>query len=277
MNKEERDDISMEDKQSIQTTNNIKKGTGITGSTLKIIAIAIMLIDHIGAVILTRALIQRGLMNATDPETLSVFLESNAVLYYTCPIFRQIGRIAFPIFCFLLVQGFLHTHNLKKYLGRLFLFALISELPFDLAFSGKLFNWSHQNVFFTLFFGILAIAGIRLAEQKKEWHIIWRVLFSMLVVGVCVVAVSLLKPDYDILGVLAIVIIYLFRRRKTLAVGIGCAVLMEIAVFISLIPIHLYNGERGRSVKWLFYLFYPVHILVLYLISCAMGLGQVML
>lgn len=250
---------------------------GITGSTLKLIAIASMLIDHIGAVILERMLMQNGMLAAIDAETLDSFLETNAGLYDTYVVLRLIGRIAFPIFCFLLVQGFLHTHDLKKYLSRLFLFALISELPFDLAFSGKLFDWGYQNVFFTLSFGILTIAGIHKVEEKKEWNRIWRAASCLLIVALCLGAVTLLKTDYDMLGVSAIVVIYLFRQNKTMSVGIGCAVLMEIPAFVSLILIYLYNGQRGRSLKWFFYLFYPVHILVLYLVSCALGLGHVIL
>lgn len=257
----------------ITDTRNIFK-KGITGSTLKIIAITSMFFDHIGSIILERALVLGGMLDVVDAQSESAFLEANGDLYNTYFALKMIGRIAFPIFCFLTVEGFLHTSNLKKYLSRMLLFAFISEVPFDLAFFGVPFYWEYQNVFFTLFFGILAIAGIRLAEQKKEWNIVWRVLFSLLTAGLCMGAAYIFKTDYDISGVLVIVAIYLFRRRKTLSVGLGCILLKEIAAFASLIPIFLYNGKRGRNIKWVFYLFYPVHIILLYLLSWLLGLGH---
>lgn len=262
--------------EAIQTVNIEKPRTkGISGSTLKIIAIVSMLIDHIGAIILERMLILKGMPEAVDSRLFNAFIEANASLYYTDIVFRMIGRIALPIFCFLLVEGFLYTHNLKKYLTRLFIFALISEIPFNLAFFGRFFEWGYQNIFFTLFLGILAIAGLRMAEEKKQWSMIGRVLFGFLSVGIGIGAAMLLKTDYNMFGVITIIIIYLFRRRKILGVGIGCAILMEPTAFISLIPIYLYNGTRGINLKWIFYLFYPVHILLLYLIACALGLGHV--
>lgn len=205
------------------------------------------------------------------------FMQAYGGWYYAEEILRMLGRIAFPIFCFLLVQGLLHTHNLKKYLGRLFLFALISELPYNLALSGTLFLGGYQNVYFTLFFGVLALVGIRLAEEKKSWHMVWRVLFALLAVGLCAGTAVLLKADYHMFGVFITAILYLLRRKKMLAMGVSCAVLMEIPAFLSLLPVRFYNGQRGSNIKWLFYLFYPAHILMLYLLACALGLGQISL
>ena len=103
---------------------------GLSGSTLKIIEMVTMLIDHIGAAVLARMIIA-----------------GNADLYDAYRTLRMIGRIAFPIFCFLLIEGFQHTKNAKKYAERLFLFAAISEIPFDLAFSAKVLEFQYQNVF----------------------------------------------------------------------------------------------------------------------------------
>lgn len=251
----------------LHSLQNIYKN-GISGSTLKIIAIVTMVIDHIGAIILERMLIERGILEVTATQV-SAFLEVNGVLYYTDIILRTIGRISFPIFCFLIVQGFLHTHNLKKYLIRILVFAFVSEIPFDLAFSNSFIDLQYQNIFFTLFFGILAMSAIQIAEQKKEWNIINRVVFGILSIGLCIIAVKFLKTDYDIYGVLVIVIMYIFKRWKTLSAGLGCVALMSgIPPFVSLVPIHLYNGKKGRNIKWLFYLFYPIHIILLYLASC---------
>ena len=122
---------------------NVKQ-QGISGYWLKVIAVVSMLIDHTSAVIL---------------EQISG-LENPAFLM------RIIGRLAFPIYCFLLVEGFYHTRSRAKYAGRLFLFALISEVPFDLAFSRRMCDFSSSNVFFTLLFGLLVIWGVEGIKQK---------------------------------------------------------------------------------------------------------------
>ena len=128
----------------------MEKKKGISGSTLKMIAIVTMLIDHIGAAVLARLLMVNGLgeLDQTNADAIMQWLSANGALYWTYTIMRMIGRVAFPIFCFLLVEGFLHTHDVKKYAMRLGLFALLSEIPFDLAFSSKILEFNYQNVFF---------------------------------------------------------------------------------------------------------------------------------
>ena len=116
----------------------IQEKRGISSAVLKNIAVVTMLIDHIGAVIVTRLLIRNGLYEAmANQEAYTAWMGQNGGMYGIYMAMRIIGRFAFPIYCFLLVEGFQKTHNVKKYLGRMFLFALISEVPFDLAFSGK--------------------------------------------------------------------------------------------------------------------------------------------
>lgn len=220
--------------------------SGITGSTLKLIALVSMLLDHIGAV-----------------------LTAAPVPYYAL---RLIGRIAFPIFCFLLVEGFLHTKNLTKYAIRLFLFALISEIPFDLAFHHTLFYNEFQNVFFTLLIGLMVIAALHRLElffaDKSLAYLICRAV--VLVTGMA--AAWFLKTDYSYFGVLAIALLYTFCMKKTSAAAAACFFLcfsspMEITAFIAVPLIGVYNGNRGLALKYVFYFFYPVHLLILYLIS----------
>ena len=124
---------------------------GISGSTLKIIALVTMLTDHIGAAIIEPVLIQKAERMHIQWGSYSDLILIDKTLGTAYIAMRYIGRIAFPIFCFLLVEGFLHTRNVRRYAFRLFLFALISEIPFDLAFHHQLFCMDYQNVFFTLF------------------------------------------------------------------------------------------------------------------------------
>lgn len=223
------------------------KKNGISGSALKIFAIFAMLIDHIGA----------------------IFLQPTSDTYYA---FRLVGRIAFPIFCFLLVQGFFHTKNLLGYFLRLFLFALISEIPFDLAFSHVLFDRNDQNVFFTLLIGLMTISCME--RVTKEFSDMPNI---CLICHVCITITGMLsawylKTDYGEIGVLSIVVLYIFHTNRQLASGISCLILcflsrMEISSLASIPLILSYNGKRGISLKYVFYLFYPAHLLFLYILK----------
>jgi len=247
---------------------------GISGSTLKMVAIIAMALDHVGAVVLARVLLKggNGLVGLTQVD-MGVFR-----IYFAL---RLIGRLGFPIFCYLLIEGFQHTRNVKRYAGRLFLFALASEIPFDLGFSGDLFYLGYQNVFFTLLIGLLVIAGFRYA-QGKQWNQALRIIFCLGVLSTGTLTAMYLRTDYGAVGVITIAAMYLCRKNKMLEAGVGCVALtvmqfIEVTSFFILIPIKMYNGKRGWNMKWFFYAFYPVHIFLLYLVACAMGLGQVKL
>lgn len=131
-------------------TQRVKKG--IPGSTLKWIAIIAMLIDHTGAILLESQIMKEGTLE----------IEAIFVIDF---IMRLIGRFGFPIFAFLLVEGFTHTRSVKKYALNLSLFALISELPFNLGFSGTLFYPGYQNVFFTLAIAVVTLTGVQYVEE----------------------------------------------------------------------------------------------------------------
>lgn len=239
------------------------KKFGITGSTLKLIAIISMLIDHIGAAIYERYLWSNSYF--LTHETWMGLTENQ--LYLLDMVHRSIGRIAFPIFCFLLVEGFLHTRDRWKYGGRLFAFALISEIPFDLAFQGQILELSYQNVFFTLFCGFVGIWayevwGVRLSGKPGLSLLPWGAL------PLSMAAAYLIRCDYSYFGVFFIFLMYLCRGKNALRnIAGSIAVAWELPAPLAFIPIQLYNGQRGWKLKYLFYLFYPVHLLVLYGVS----------
>lgn len=147
-----------------------QRKSGISGSTLKLIAIFTMMIDHTAATILEKTLIARGMfkLDPTDASATMQFYADNGLIYAADMIMRLIGRIAFPIFCFLLIEGFMHTRNVTKYAIRLALFAAISEIPFDLAFNNHILEYGYQNVFFTLLIGLLTLISFRCLQQKVE-------------------------------------------------------------------------------------------------------------
>lgn len=139
------------------------KKKGISGSTVKIIAVVAMLIDHIAATIMMRQIVGRGFMEVAESDSMSNLMQwlmENGVLFYGYELMRYIGRLGFPIFCFLLVEGFQKTRDVRKYALRLAAFALISEIPFDLANRGEVFYMGYQNVYFTLLLGLIALCGI---------------------------------------------------------------------------------------------------------------------
>lgn len=145
-----------------------KQKKGLYGSTLKLIAIAIMLLDHIGATIVERQMMANGFGMATTQEQINLLLENkiNILLAEGDNLLRLTGRLAFPLFAFLLTEGFQYTRNRKKYALRLALFALISEVPFDLATSGTVFHPTYQNVFFTLALGFIALCGMDALKKR---------------------------------------------------------------------------------------------------------------
>lgn len=230
----------------------------LSGSALKWIAIATMFIDHIGAFLISPFLIDHGVYPIISFSRAS---ELQGTPYYKFLllyiVFRLVGRLAFPIFTFLLVEGFLHTHNLKKYIFQLGIFALISEIPFDLAHSGLIFESSHQNVFFTLFIGLVCIAIFDKFEGVTDMR------FFVCIVGMYFS--EILNTDYSAMGVLAIFIFYYFRDKcKLKNISNGLIFSQQLTAPLALIPIYFYNGERGKQNKFFFYIFYPAHLILLF-------------
>lgn len=187
----------------------------LSGSGLKIIAMISMLTDHIAACVMERYMDSVGIEFNVMNQNGSVNL-----IYIIYFMMRLIGRLAFPIYIFLLVEGFLHTRSRVKYLVRLMIFSLVSEIPFDMAFqlepgevkSGRLFEFTYQNVFFTLAIGLLTIMVIEWMRQYVV-ETIPRFLFTCLITLLGMAVAFALKTDYDMSGVLAIVVAYAARTK----------------------------------------------------------------
>lgn len=228
---------------------------GISGSTLKLIAIITMLVDHTGATVI-RAILRHPAVTAS-PELRMLWQD----IYN---ISRDIGRIAFPIFCFLIVEGFLHTRNVKKYAMRLFLFALISEIPYDIALKGSWYYPDKQNVYFTLLIGLLVLMGIAFLTRGMTQH----VFLAILPIALGMWLANFIDTDYNFKGVFLIAILYLLQsNRLYLCMSGAAAVAWELPAPVGFLPVYLYNGTRGRQMKYFFYWFYPVHLMVLYVIA----------
>ena len=234
----------------------------LNASHLKIIAMVCMLLDHMWATVIP------------------------GNLWMTC-----VGRIAFPIFAFQVAEGYAHTKNFKKYLGRMFLFALISEIPYNLMAGGNWFHLFGQNVMFTF---CLALLLIRLIDKARGRHWALGLVVTLLGAFVGYWVGMFTFVDYYGYGILMVLVFWLFRKVRfgwlvTLAAMIYINFVMigglhlEFTLFgrdmlfaqqgfavLAMIPIGLYDGRRGLEHRWfqyLGYVFYPAHMLILALIA----------
>jgi traX family protein len=183
-------------------------------------------------------------------------------------ILNVIGRIAFPIFAFTLNEGYVHTRSLKKYLLRLFIFAVSIQMP------SILFGYDYpMNIFFTLFLGLLSICIFNLKKMN--------VILKIILIGFILFFSQKFKLDYGIYGILVIINFNIFRNNKFkilmnfLVLNIYNVIFpkvfdlpdTQLFSLISLVFIFMYNGEKGRSMKYFFYLFYPIHFFILEVIK----------
>ena len=191
----------------------------IDRSVLKWIAVLTMVIDHVGAILF--------------PDQIWM---------------RVIGRVAFPIYAYCLAEGFRYTSDYRRYLGRLALFAILSEIPFDLAFYGVPFSFAHQNVFFTLTLGLILLWVL---ERCREQLLLCAGAFAVL----CFLAQAL-HMDYGAGGLLMVFAFYLAQQGTSPWIGWGIFVFINLfgyaggvqwAAILALLPIGLYSGKAGKG------------------------------
>lgn len=230
---------------------------GINADQLRFLAMFFMLLDHMWATI----------------------VPGNIWMTY-------VGRLAFPIFAFQISEGFLHTSDRRRYEKRLLVFALLSEIPFDLMYGSTVFYPFHQNVLFTLLLGLLCCASLDRLRRERTWTALLRT-SAFLLLALSLAALGM--TDYSWRGVLTVVAFYVLRGFPGAMLAQAAALSLLYIFFFSgqtipifgwdfptqgfavcsLLPIWLYNGRRGnggRALQYAFYSFYPLHMLVLYLI-----------
>ena len=211
----------------------------IDRSVLKWIAVLTMVIDHVGAILF--------------PDQIWM---------------RVIGMVAFPVYAYCLAEGFRYTSDYRRYLGRLALFAILSEIPFDLAFYGVPFSFAHQNVFFTLTLGLILLWVL---ERCREQLLLCAGAFAVL----CFLAQAL-HMDYGAGGLLMVFAFYLAQQGTSPWIGWGIFVFINLfgyaggvqwAAILALLPIGLYSGKAGKKKQRFFYWIYPLHLLLLWVIE----------
>ena len=247
---------------------NEKKG-GISADWLKVIAMITMVIDHTGA-----------------------------VLFPGDALWRVVGRIAFPIYVWLLIMGFIHTSNVRKYILRMAIFSLISEIPFDLALTGSLYTFRWQNVFWTLTLSLIMLYFLeKILENKEEKQQRYVILQVGILIFSAMAIAEWLHFDYGCTGPALAAVFYFYAKyqKPSLLAGfflfclsyvldplfngyaqnvsvavhtVYASVNSELCGIIAVPLIGRYNGVRNwKRGKYLFYLFYPVHLMILYGIS----------
>lgn len=287
----------MEATTSLRSSNEniVETKQSLSATQLKVIALVTMLIDHIGAIIFPYFI--------KNADSLSIFITLEGMMV----ICRLVGRLSFPIFAFLIVNGFYHTKNRKNYLVRLSLFAIISEPFFDFASKSVWLELTHQNVFFTLALGLLAIWGYDHMRQDTKFNFV----SGLYVLTIGLIA-SNLRTDYNFYGILMIFLMYLFFENTArlswsivilnflfwggnlgmwpyipsiihdmygLSMTNKAGIVIQVLVYLEYIaqlfcllalwPISKYNGQKGTRQlnKYFFYSFYPLHLLILGLIG----------
>ena len=235
----------------MQNTNDTTpKHFDLSAAALHILAMLFMLMDHMWATVFP----------AQD--------------WLTC-----VGRVAFPIFAFMAVEGYFHTHSFKKYALRMLLFAVLSEIPFDFMYGGTWFYPVHQNVIWTLLMGLLGIRFMETVRKKqKPWLFALAAVLTVLLGGVLG---TLGMVDYYGVGVLTVFVFYFFRGRKwwcllgqaaalywlnVQLLGLDFELCQQGLALLALIPIWLYRGRQGyhsKPFQYVCYAFYPVHMLLL--------------
>ncbi len=248
--------------------NETRIEKGLTGNALKWIAVASMVIDHSAV-----ALIQKGFLYPGSDLDVSSPLYNTITLVVA--VMRMAGRLAMPIFYFLMVEGFIHTRSRWKYLRNILIFAVISEVPFDMALFRSTFYAAHQNIFFNMALSLLGLIVWDLfTEGNTEKASLDRKFMAAAFYTIICMFATVLCTDYLAYGPMLALIFYLNRKNEVWR-GVLSAWLFtlmtimgfkEIAACIDVFILHFYNGKRGKQNKYFFYVFYPAHFILLVLI-----------
>ena len=242
----------------------------MNGSTMKIYGCVTMFLYAF-----SRSVIQQGLigMDSYGPGELTAAMEADPDLMMLsgwASVLQLIGGLAVPVFAFLLVEGFLHTRSFKRYFLTMLLFAIVSEVPYDLAMYGKAWYVGGQNALLTYALCLVMLYGLGVLDGKKGFVIRF---CQVLLVGATVLWSMMLQCAFGLATVLLVAIYYLWREKHGVRVLLGCAVsILYVTAPLSGYAIYNYDGQRGKiaeKYKYVFYALYPAHLVVLWAITLA--------
>ena len=238
-----------------------RKFRGLSGNQFKLIAFFLMLCDDVGYIF-----IQNGVLYGQNAMywNMAIATTEGQKWYMVSRILRFAGRLSFPVFAFFVAEGFQHTRSRVKYMMRMGVFALLSEVPFDLACFGTWYYPDYQNVLFTYF---IALTALYLMELSRKLPVV----IQILIAAVFAYLAYLVKCDYGAVGVALISTLYLLRNTKNMKFLVGAVISAAESIdylgisALSMLGLKFYDGSRGRiPLKYFFYAAYPLHYLIFY-------------
>lgn len=242
------------------------KTPDITADGLKMFACIVMLIQTVGIAVIEKGLIH---LDQYTQESLNQAMSQDSRLMTLAgigSIMQLIGGMAIPVFAFLLVEGFRNTSDYKKYLLTMIITALVSEIPYDLAICGKVWDLSSQNAMITMCICLIMLKCMELFSNSSGFA---GSMVRILIMIAAIVWVSIFRAEYGLCMVLLVTVFYVFDTKNVLKIVLGCIIsLMYVTGPIAFYGIWCYNGERkDRINKYVYYAFYPLHLLVLGVIA----------
>lgn len=242
------------------------KTPDITADGLKMFACIVMLIQTVGIAVIEKGLIH---LDQYTQESLNQAMSQDSRLMTLAGIgfiMQLIGGMAIPVFAFLLVEGFRNTSDYKKYLLTMIITALVSEIPYDLAICGKVWDLSSQNAMITMCICLIMLKCMELFSNSSGFA---GSMVRILIMIAAIVWVSIFRAEYGLCMVLLVTVFYVFDTKNVLKTVLGCIIsLMYVTGPIAFYGIWCYNGERkDRINKYVYYAFYPLHLLVLGVIA----------
>ena len=243
-----------------------EKRTGITRTALRLWGIFFAAVGIVGQAILQNRLLNLG--NVTNQQMLEAMIgDSKVMVMATAALAMQaMETCAVPIFAFLLVEGFLHTKDSVKYLLRVLGIAVLSEIPYNLAMSGTLLDFSSRNPIFGLVLCLVMLLFFKRYVGKE----IGKILIKVLVAAAAMVWCGMLGIKEGACSVVLVAVLWAARNLKDFRTFIGCIAAACCSVIspyylaapMGFLVIHFYQGERGEENRLVNYLAYPALLLV---------------
>lgn len=267
--------------------NKTQPPKGFLSNFLKLFAAMTMLVDHAALTLVFAKLAKHQdyldllFSGEAAAEEIAAIPQDYLNLYSIYTVMRLVGRIAFPLFAFLLFEGFLHTSNYKRYLLRIGILAIVSEIPYNLMVSTvntgtpKVFYPQLQNTVFTLFLALVMLYLMKRAENDliTPAGATRRMLLQFAAAFAFCIVAYVARTDYSYMGILLIAVFYFCKNNKKMQILLGATLLLclggELTSLLAFIPIWMYNGILipSKKFQYFFYIFYPAHLLVLFLLS----------
>lgn len=294
--------VQNQGKKKLFGSNNTEPAStrkGMAGSTIKVLVMISLFLQSLNVVIMDPFLDIESVGKSLEPvadnfkavftpdwkfaanslytDAVREFFDAKSGAWTMYLIFSIVGSIAVPLLCYIVLQEFLVSDNKRNDVLTLGMFAMASEIPYDLAVKGKVLEYSTQNLFVGIFIGVAVVWIMDYIFNKVARSAFIKYFLSMLVFILGILLAIITKTYFFIFPVLVIACMYIFREKKMLGPVIGCFAMTTVSPyylcsFASLIPINMFNGKIEKKLKNLLPIFYPVHFIILFIVKKCMNL-----